>query len=541
MRPAPPRGPTAAILARHARAERRLFRRSIAAAVLGAVAGLALLGLSGWFLTGAALTGAALAGAAAGSTYNYLLPSAGVRLAAVVRTGTRYAERLWAHAAALGALAGIRSDLFAAAAAADPRDMAPLAAGDATARLTGDIDALEDDLVRAPALPAAIAAVVVATAMAAIAGPWAALLVAAGLAATVPASAHIARRRVDVPAQQARDAVGALKLAVALDLGAAADIHAYGLTDRVAADLARRAADLDRLRLQVARGEAMAGAAVACAGPMLGGLVVLVSTAAPAATALAALAPVAATEFLGGAARARARRTAVRRALARLDRLVPPERPARTAPVGTAPAVPVLGIGAVPLAAGARLGIAGPSGSGKTRLLETLAGLRSDAPQPLTVTGQPVTGLAFEYLAGIFALSAQDPLLIAGTVADNLRLADPGAADPLLWQALETACLADAVRARPDGLGSWVGDGGSALSGGERKRLSIARALLGHRPWLLLDEPAEGLDPATEDMLATRLEQWLDRTGTGLILTTHRPLMGRLARQWLTVADGAGT
>ncbi|MFN3798587.1 MAG: ATP-binding cassette domain-containing protein, partial [Sphingobium yanoikuyae] len=79
------------------------------------------------------------------------------------------------------------------------------------------------------------------------------------------------------------------------------------------------------------------------------------------------------------------------------------------------------------------------------------------------------------------------------------------------------------IASLPGGIDYRLGEAGGTLSGGERKRLSLARALLTGRPWLLLDEPTEGLDAATEALLISRLRIWLDRTGTGLILISHRP------------------
>ena len=94
---------------------------------------------------------------------------------------------------------------------------------------------------------------------------------------------------------------------------------------------------------------------------------------------------------------------------------------------------------------------------------------------------------------------------------------------PEAWAALEEACLADRIRAAPEGLATYVGDDGERLSGGERRRLALARAYLRDAPWLLLDEPTEGLDPATEAEVVARLDARLKRTGKGLILVSHRP------------------
>jgi ATP-binding cassette subfamily C protein CydC len=155
---------------------------------------------------------------------------------------------------------------------------------------------------------------------------------------------------------------------------------------------------------------------------------------------------------------------------------------------------------------GERLAVVGPSGCGKTSAIEALLGLRGQAALPRST----------------FAWLPQDAGLVAGTVRDNLRLAAPKATDAQLWEALEAAVLADRIRAAPRGLDAYLGDDGERLSGGERRRLALARAYLRDAPWLLLDEPTEGLDAATEMMVVERLRERLDRTGQGLVLVSHR-------------------
>jgi ATP-binding cassette subfamily C protein CydC len=121
-----------------------------------------------------------------------------------------------------------------------------------------------------------------------------------------------------------------------------------------------------------------------------------------------------------------------------------------------------------------------------------------------------------------FAHAPQDAAMIAGTVRANLALAD-AQPDDAIWEALADAALEARVRALPQGLDTWIGENGERLSGGERRRLSLARALLRDAPWLLLDEPTEGLDAATEALVVERLDARLKRTGQGLILVSHRP------------------
>ena len=102
-----------------------------------------------------------------------------------------------------------------------------------------------------------------------------------------------------------------------------------------------------------------------------------------------------------------------------------------------------LRIGSIILRPGDRLTITGPSGSGKTSMIECLAGWRTQCVTPLAIGGVPCDPASADVRRRLFALSSQDAPVIAGTIADNLRLARPGLQDRDLWAALETACLAD--------------------------------------------------------------------------------------------------
>jgi ATP-binding cassette subfamily C protein CydC len=168
-------------------------------------------------------------------------------------------------------------------------------------------------------------------------------------------------------------------------------------------------------------------------------------------------------------------------------------------------------------------------------MLETLAGLRRDAPQPLMIDGMDPRELGLASLRANFALMPQDAPLVAGSVGDNLALARPGITREAMEQALWVACASDFVHALPDGLDQWLGGDGARLSGGQRRRIALTRALLAGRPWLMLDEPSEGLDAATEALLIDRLGPWLDQTGTGLILVSHRPAMMQLTNQTIAL------
>ncbi len=480
--------------------------------------GLVLLALSGWFLTAAALAGAS--GAAAVAAFNYLLPSAAIRALAVVRTGARYGERLWSHEAALRALAGLRSGLFTRLAHVDGRTAPDLSSGDASARLIGDIAALEDLVVRRPGIPAAVGTMLVGLGAVALAGWLAALLLAAVLALLLAALAFIPPRLSAGPSAEAAASTAALRRMLVDYAAARSEIVTYGLAPRITALLLAEAQRLDAAQRRLARIEAASGGLLIIGAALAAAAALLASTAAPPLTALAVLAASATVEAVAAIARSSAREAAVAEGNARLRVLL-----ALPAP-DNAPAPPAgkplsIGLGTAQFLPGSRIALTGPSGSGKTRVIEALAGLRAPA-HALTLGGTALAALPAPVMRAQVALAPQEPMLIAGTVADNLRLARPGIDAAAMEQALRTAQLWPRIARMPQGLETVLGEDGGVLSGGERKRLSIARALLAERPWLLLDEPSEGLDAGTEAALVAALETWLDARGAGLIVASHR-------------------
>lgn len=503
--------------------ERRAFRMAGALAAAATIAAVLLLGLSGWFITGAALAG--LGGVLAAQGFNYLVPSAMIRLLAIVRTTARYGERIAGHRATLMALATVRARLFDRILSV--RDVRRVSAGDAVTLLVQDIGTLEDSLVRKPALPAALAGTTIGLALAWLACPWAGLALMA-LVATLVLWAHLATPRLlTTAAADIATALARLKASMVDYASASPEILAYDLAPAIERSLAIATVELDKGRRRLARGEAIIEASLTLGGGIAMGAVLSISSAPLPMTVLAMLAAAGAIEALSGYVRGVSRGALVTTALARLEEVAGQHN----APMRTESASGLIGRTIaldrndvhVRLEAGQRLWIAGRSGSGKTSLLETLAGIRpTDRHCAIHIDDQPLSALPFEAVRAMFALSPQDAQLLSGTVRDNLRVARSALSDEQLWTALEVACLAADVRAMPQGLDQWVGDGGARLSGGQRKRLSIARAVLAAKPWLLLDEPSEGLDMATEALLVKRLDTWLHETGTGLMVASHR-------------------
>lgn len=488
------------------------------AALAAGVGGLVLLALSGWFLTAAALAGAGGVGAIA--AFNYLIPSAAIRGLAVVRTAARYGERLWSHEAALRALAGLRSGLFARLAHADGRTAPDLSSGDASARLIGDIAALEDLVVRRPGIPAAIGTMLVGLGAVALAGWQAALLLAALLALLLAGLALLPPRLSAAPAAAAAAAMAELRRMLVDYASARSEIITYGLAPRITELLQAEAERLDAAQRQLARIEAASGGMLVMGAALAAAATLLASTAAAPLTALAVLAATATIEAVAVIARSTTREAAVAEGTDRLRVLLalsPPE----AAPAEQAAPL-AIGLGAAQFPPGSRIALIGSSGSGKTRVIEALAGMRAPA-HALTLGATPLATLSAAQIRAQIALAPQEPMLIAGSVADNLRLARPGIDAAAMEAALRAAQLWDRIARMPEGLDTVLGEDGGILSGGERKRLSIARALLAERPWLLLDEPSEGLDSAAEAALVAALEAWITARGTGLIVASHRP------------------
>jgi ATP-binding cassette subfamily B protein len=149
--------------------------------------------------------------------------------------------------------------------------------------------------------------------------------------------------------------------------------------------------------------------------------------------------------------------------------------------------------------------ITGSTGSGKTTLVNLVARLLDVDHGAIRIDGADVRDLARRDLAAHVGLVPQRAYLFAGTVADNLRYGDPDADDEQLWHALDVAQAAEFVKAMPDGLDTAIGQGGSTVSGGQRQRLAIARALLARPRIYLFDDAFSALDNATELSLRTAL------------------------------------
>jgi ABC-type transport system involved in cytochrome bd biosynthesis fused ATPase/permease subunit len=182
------------------------------------------------------------------------------------------------------------------------------------------------------------------------------------------------------------------------------------------------------------------------------------------------------------------------------------------------------------LLTGERVAITGASGGGKTTLLRLIARDLDPDGGAVLVSGTDLRALDPQAWRGALSLHEQHAPVLDGTLRENLRLGDPSATDARLRALLDDLGLAYLP------LDGWVGEGGQALSGGERARVSLARALLRPAPLLLLDEPTAHLDPETEAQVLAVLDR--EAAGRTLIVVTHRPAPLALAGRVLELRDG---
>lgn len=495
-------------------------------AAVTVLAGVALLGLSGWFITATAIAGLSSATAL---VFDVFAPSAGIRLLALGRTAARYGERLVTHDATLRLLAGLRERLFRGWAGPGAARLLLMRPARLLFRLTVDIDALDSLYLRVlvPMAAALCTALVVALALIPLhpalglgTGIW---LLLAGLGLPI-----LAALRALKPARRRAHASEALR-ARAIDLVAGqTDLVMAGRLPAQCAALAsadRRQAQSDDALNRIETGVGI-GFGVASALLLSGTLLAVAALieagriGAPVA-ALGVLIALAALEPFAGL-----RRGALElgRTLFAARRIGPRLAPVEVAPVSAPPSAPGLAVGlggvavrhegagrlaladiSLALRAAETVAIVGPSGAGKSTLLGVIAGEIA-----------PVAGYAEALPA---TLLTQRSELFQDSLRDNLRLADPAADDARLLAALASAGLRADVEALPQGLDTRLGENALGLSGGQARRLTLARLILRDTPLWLLDEPTEGLDGATARDVMGRLR--ISAEGRCVVIATH--------------------
>lgn len=188
------------------------------------------------------------------------------------------------------------------------------------------------------------------------------------------------------------------------------------------------------------------------------------------------------------------------------------------------------------IAPGECVGVTGPSGAGKTTFADLLAGLLTPQAGHIAVGGVPLAGAALAAWRARMAYVAQDPFLFHDSVRRNLAWMAPAASEAEMWRALATAGAGDLVRRMERGLDTVVGERGALISGGERQRLALARAVLRRPRVLILDEATSAIDAAAEREILLGLRALSPRPA--IVLIAHRAESLALCERVLTFADG---
>lgn len=516
-----------------------------------------------------------------------------VRALGVSRGVLRYLERLASHDVALRGMATLRERLYARLADARPGAVLALRRGDVLARVGADVDAVGDVVVRG-LLPIAVAAVV-STAAAVLVGaflPSAGLALAACLVLAGAVGPWLAVRAAEAAELRSVAARADVSASVLTVLDGAAELAVTGGLGREMAALADAEARLARATDAAARPAAWAAAVQ----PLATGLAVLAAlalgipattagTLAPVELAVVVLTPLAAFEAAGMVPMAAVSlvrsRAAARRVLALMDAPAVGGRAGAGAEGGTVPArgaegaavattegaaedVPDVAPSSTPsgtlvaadlscgwpgrppaltgvdltVGPGRSVAVVGPSGVGKTTLLATLAGLLPPVAGTVRVDGRDPGALDRAEAARHVAFFAEDAHVFDTTVLENLRVARGDVTPEEATATLHAVGLGAWLADLPDGLDTLLGADAARVSGGERRRLLLARALLSPARVLLLDEPTEHVDAGDAELLAGLLDGTLTG-GRGVVVVTHR-LAGLSAAGEVMLVDSTG-
>lgn len=511
--------------------------------LITALANVTLMAISGWFIAAMALAGLA------GVTMNYFTPAAIIRAMAITRTVGRYAERLVTHEATLRLVAELRRWFYDRMEPLAPSGLQSLKSGDIFSRIGADITTLENFYLRVlvPSLVAVIAvpifcvfagyfsvalavALVVLYVFGGILTPWLIL--------------HFGRQAAAAQVLQAAQ----MRSTLVEGQQALREMLVYGRDGDYRQMVEAQSESLCSSQVRLAKLQAASQSALTLAaslamfaalwliipkvedGTFDGPILPMLMLFAMASFEVVVPLPVAIRAFVETQVAAKRlfglTEQAPRGASFWSENAIC-DKPAKTPTLVLDKASLVYEEGgksafdglSLTVEPGERVAIVGPSGIGKSSIINALVGFWPLSGGQILIDGQPHSRYSAESLRAHFAVAPQKPHLFNSTLKGNLLVANPDASDAMLQKVLDQVQLSDFVASEPDGLETFVGEAGGTLSGGQIRRLSIARALLSPAPILVLDEPGEGLDPQMERDILNRILD--DETGRSILLITH--------------------
>lgn len=509
------------------------------------LSGIGLLALSGWFITATALAGLLLA-AGMPAAINLYVPGGGIRLFAVTRTVGRYLERVYNHDTVLRLLTDIRVALFTALARVRGGERSRLRGAQWLSRLTSDVEALDTLYLRliAPAALAVLVTVLLVIATAFVYGMDLALSLGLALVlALLVCTVGVYLRTRSLASEQVLQKEHT-HTAVIEHLEGFGELTAAGRVGKHGAFLLRRASRLSKDQADIER---RTGWNLAIGQILVNGTAVLAlwmglelfhqeSVSGP-MVVLLPIALLGLLEIYSALPDAFGKLGSTIASAFRLNRDCaapgwPPQGGESVTPV-TAAGQPALQLADVTLRHGHHppllrhfdlsvmpgecIGIVGASGSGKSSLADAIAGLLEPASGRIQRT-------ALAYLT-------QKTVLFDDTLRANLIMGKPDATATELWRVLELVALGGRFADTPEQLDTWVGAHGYQLSGGEARRVALARVLLNEAPLLVLDEPFTGVDSATRDIIGRRLAPWIE--GKAVVYLGHSTAAFPAVDRWI--------
>jgi len=502
-----------------------------------------LLALSGWFITAMAIAGVA------GVDMDYFSPAAGIRGLAIIRTSSRYGERVVTHEATFRLLAQLKHWFYEHLEPLAPATLQNFRSGDLLSRIRADIDTLENAYLRilSPLIIGLFGTVVLVVFVMQYAISIAIVLLIALLLAglIVPLLINRCSKR---PGERMVDTATELRTTVIDSVQGMGELLIYAADQQQASKLTnlseRLLTDQDSMAKYAGISQAASGffANIAMwiiliiAIPM-----VAAHTLEPASLTMLALFVIASFEAILPLPTAFQMLPETLKAARRIF-YITDTQPAVTDPQAPSP-IPehfdlqfdhvsfhypgnsnksVLQDINLTIPQGKKIAIIGSSGSGKSSLINLLVRFWEPQAGTITLGGHAINRYKGDDLRRYFSVVSQHSQLFNSTIRGNLLLANPEASDAELEQACHIAHIHDFIISQPEAYQTWVGEAGLKLSGGQIKRLCIARALLKDAPILILDEPAEGLDVRTEKAVLDAVIQYADIHGKTLLLITHK-------------------
>lgn len=511
----------------------------IVLAIVTLLASIGLLTLSGWFLSASAV-----AGVAGLYSFNYMLPAAGVRGTAIARTAGRYFERLVSHDATFRVLQHLRIFTFSKLLPLSPAGLARFRQGELLNRVVADVDTLDHLYLRviSPLVGAFVVIVTVTLGLCVLDVPIA-LTLGGIMLLTLLLLPPLFYRAGKSTGENLTRLRGDYRQQLTSWLQGQAELTIFGASLRYRAQMESTELSWHEAQRRQSELTALSQAVMM----LIGGVAVIAmlwmasggvggNTQPGALIALFVFCALAAFEALAPVTGAFQHLGQVIASAVRITQITE-QKPevAFTAQHDVAPQSVALQLKDVTFAydgqaqnaldgisltvpAGKHVAVLGRTGCGKSTLLQLLTRAWDPRRGEIRFNETPLTEFSEPALRQAVSVVPQRVHLFSATLRDNLLLASPQASDSDLSAVLEQVGLQKLLD--DDGLNSWLGEGGRQLSGGELRRLAVARALLHDAPLMLLDEPTEGLDATTESQILDLLAQVMKNKT--VLMVTHR-------------------